>query len=473
MIKKKNLMLLTLVFLCLLCILLGVKLMNVHIDKVKTTDEVIFTIDADELDSFEIINGEESLKFLNADGKWSVDGLDAFPVSDTLISDFLNHFEEVHAVFVINDVEDYSQYGLENSEVKAVFTSGDETKEIILGDFSQMDADRYVSVNDNNAYLVEDDLTTYMSCDKDDFMQQYEVDWFDSYTELVLTSDSSTDYIVYDDEGVYTYTDKYNYYEISTGKHLAVDDELVEDYADSAVTISLTDYASYEASSEDLSDFGLDNPEKTVTVRGKYDDEDSEMIIYLGKVDSGEVDEDGEIVYNRYARYDGSEIIYNITSYTYDKLIDGCYNSLRPKELLTLNWEDVSAVSITSDGETYDISIEQSDGEEEDSDDESDEAGYVYLLNGTEIEFDGVMDSIDDLSINEFCTGNAVSTKELSFKVSLSNDDYPELSVTLYRYDGDNCVAVLDGAQIGFISRSQVVSLKEALNSIIYSMDKE
>ena len=38
--------------------------------------------------------------------------------------------------------------------------------------------------------------------------------------------------------------------------------------------------------------------------------------------------------------------------------------------------------------------------------------------------------------------------------------------MTIYQYDGDNCLVQLDGTTLGFVSRSLVVDLTEAVNAI-------
>ena len=37
----------------------------------------------------------------------------------------------------------------------------------------------------------------------------------------------------------------------------------------------------------------------------------------------------------------------------------------------------------------------------------------------------------------------------------------------MYRYDGTNCIAVVDGEPVSLVSRSLVVDLVEAVNSIV------
>ena len=59
--------------------------------------------------------------------------------------------------FVIEDVEDYGQYGLDDPEGTIRLEAGEESYEILLGDFSAMDSERYVSIGDGNAYLVKED----------------------------------------------------------------------------------------------------------------------------------------------------------------------------------------------------------------------------------------------------------------------------------------------------------------------------
>lgn len=41
------------------------------------------------------------------------------------------------------------------------------------------------------------------------------------------------------------------------------------------------------------------------------------------------------------------------------------------------------------------------------------------------------------------------------------------MSVALYRVDGESCLAVVDGESVGYVPRSQVVSLIEAVNAIV------
>ena len=100
--------------------------------------------------------GTENLSF-HKEEMWTYDEDAAFPVDEEKIGELLEIFEEFGVSFVIEDVEDYGQYGLDDPEGTIRLEAGEESYEILLGDFSAMDSERYVSIGDGNAYLVKED----------------------------------------------------------------------------------------------------------------------------------------------------------------------------------------------------------------------------------------------------------------------------------------------------------------------------
>lgn len=49
----------------------------------------------------------------------------------------------------------------------------------------------------------------------------------------------------------------------------------------------------------------------------------------------------------------------------------------------------------------------------------------------------------------------------------MDNENVSEVSIELYRYDGNNCLAVIDGEPVSLVARSGVVDLVEAVNAIV------
>ena len=55
---------------------------------------------------------------------------------------------------------------------------------------------------------------------------------------------------------------------------------------------------------------------------------------------------------------------------------------------------------------------------------------------------------------------------EISLTAELALDGGTQVDITIYRVDGESCFAEVDGEGIGYVPRSQVVDLIEAVNAI-------
>ncbi len=59
--------------------------------------------------------------------------------------------------------------------------------------------------------------------------------------------------------------------------------------------------------------------------------------------------------------------------------------------------------------------------------------------------------------------------KEISLTLSLDNENQRSVSIELYRYDGSDCLAVVDGEPVSLVGRGAVVDLIEAVHAIVLS----
>ena len=224
-----------------------------------------------------------------------------------------------------------------------------------------------------------------------------------------------------------------------------LDTDRVEDYLTHLTALSLTDYATYTEDGTTLADYGLDAPAQTFTVTCTVDDEPQTIVLAFGK--KGE---------DCYLRMDDSTIVYRVDADTYAEDIAAAgYDTLRPDEVLALNWDDVESIDFTVDDATY----------------TAQKSGDTWKINGEEVEFDDVTAAIDGLSVNEFNTESPAKKQEAAFTVHLDNDDYPALTVALYQYDGENCLVQKNGETLGCVARSLVVDLTEAVNAITLGLE--
>lgn len=57
--------------------------------------------------------------------------------------------------------------------------------------------------------------------------------------------------------------------------------------------------------------------------------------------------------------------------------------------------------------------------------------------------------------------------QEIALTVYLDNDAFPQVAVELYRWDGEHCLAVVDGEPVSLVARSGAVDLIEAVQAIV------
>ncbi len=82
-------------------------------------------------------------------------------------------------------------------------------------------------------------------------------------------------------------------------------------------------------------------------------------------------------------------------------------------------------------------------------------------------------DALVSLSAESFTDETPAGKCELSLTLALDNARFPEVSIALYRADGSRCLAAADGVTVGYVPRSEVVDLIEAVNAIVLGLPEE
>ena len=118
-------------------------------EQIKNSGETILELPSESVQSLSWEYNGEVLSFLKGE-VWIYSEDENFPVSEDKINELLEQFQPLSAAFVIEGVEDYGQYGLDNPVCTIHLTTAEQSYEIKLGDFSKMDSQRYVSIGDGN-----------------------------------------------------------------------------------------------------------------------------------------------------------------------------------------------------------------------------------------------------------------------------------------------------------------------------------
>lgn len=432
---------------------------------IKNSDEIILTLDAETVNKLSWEYGETSLSF-HKDKGWTYDEDEAFPVDEEKIKELLNVFAEFGTSFIIEEVQDYSAYGLDDPQCTIAIETEKETYEILLGDFSTMDSERYVSIGDGNVYLVTNDPMEAYKITLEDMILHDELPTFETVTKVEFAG-AENYRIFYEEESTDTYCDEDVYFTEQNEKNVPVDTANVEDYLDTISNLGLEEYESYNVSEEELSEFGLEEPELTVTVCHSWEEEESEekvegtFVLHISRdpkeaaeaAEKAAESEEEEIT--AYARVGESQIVYKLNGESYETLMAASYNDLRHQEVFTADFAEVSQIDISLEGESYTITSEEEDDTK------------VYYYGEEELDIYDFKSSLNTMYAEKFTDEKATQKEEIGVTVYLENEYFPQVSLKFYRYDGEYCLAVVDEEPACLVLRSAVVDVIEAVNAIV------
>ena len=471
-------------------------------EQVEASGETVLAIDAGNVASLAWTSGEAEYAF-HKDETWIYDADEAFPVSAEALEELLAPFSSFNAAFVIRDVTDYAQYGLEEPECTIEIGTAEASYTIALGDMSAMDDQRYVSIGDGNVYLAVSDPMDAFAVELSDLIDNDEIPQMDTVTALSLTG-AVEESIAYVEAGGPSYSDEDVYFLQSGEEALPLDTDLVEDYLGGIRDLVLTDYATYNATEIELASFGLNDPALTVTVEYEQQAEAAEegaepettagtLALHIGRVEEAEEsaeetaesaeDAQEEAQYAYYLRVGDSPIVYNLSDADGEALFAGSYDDLRHRQVFWGDFDDVAQATILLDNQTYTLTAQT--GETDETADaaaaeepaesaeptaaagDEEDAEITWTCNGEPVDVTGIRDKLAALTAEEFTSEAPADQLEISLTLDRNDEDVPQVRIQLYRYDGASCLAVLDGEPTALVAREDVVDLMEAVRTLL------
>ena len=236
-----------------------------------------------------------------------------------------------------------------------------------------------------------------------------------------------------------------------------------------------TDYVTYNVTDEELATYGLDAPEVTVTVEYTTLDEESDSPSTftlrvsrdpvelaaqaaseaVEEASSSSADTGTEEEITAYARIGDSPIVYQISGSSYESLMKYTYNDLRHTDALTADFADVTGFDVSLEGQVYNITS-QGTGDDR-----------TFLYGEEEIDITDLQSALTAVNADSFTDESPAQKEEIGITVHLDNEAHPTVQLEFYRYDGEHCLAVVDGTPFALVARSEVVDLIEAVNTIV------
>ena len=123
--------------------------------------------------------------------------------------------------------------------------------------------------------------------------------------------------------------------------------------------------------------------------------------------------------------------------------------------MIWADFDDIIKAEITLEDKEYELTVKE-EGKEN-----------VWYYQEKEINTDELRDALNSLSAAEFTEKEPAGKEEISLTLQIDNENQPEVRIELYRYDGNNCLAVVDGNPLSLVNRSYAVDLIEAVNAIV------
>lgn len=434
-------------------------------EEIQTSDAVILEISADEVQSL----SWENFSFHKDENTWVYDEDEAFPVSEEKIAEILSHFESFGASFVIENVEDYSQYGLEQPECILYLETSEQSYELKLGNFSKMDEQRYVDIGDGNVYLVGEDPMDYLETELSAMILHDTLPNWEKVSEITFAGDENYN-IQYTEDSANTYNKEDVYFVKKDGETLPLDSDAITEYLDTIASLSLDNYVTYNASEEELESFGLQEPALSICISYTYTDGDKKELsdsvtIHIGqnveelekakKAEEDGADEIPEVT--KYIRIGNSKIIYKLDNASYEILAAASYDDLRHKEVFWADFDMVTRMDVTLEGEQHILTSVKEDEDVE----------RIWYYGEEEIDSYRIESALKSLKADSFTEEASGEKEEISFTIYLEDENFPQVEIRLYRYDGSFCLAVVDGESVSLVERSLVVDFIEAIQKIV------
>ena len=144
--RGKKIGILSGVLCCISLAAFGVSRYEEQKERIKNSDEIIMEVAGEDVKTLSWECSTGSFAFhRDENGAWIYDADEAFPVEKARIEELLEPFREFGVSFVIEEVEDWEQYGLNDPVCTIRMETEGEAYEILLGNYIPSDMYRLVT----------------------------------------------------------------------------------------------------------------------------------------------------------------------------------------------------------------------------------------------------------------------------------------------------------------------------------------
>lgn len=446
----------------------------------------LVSLEADDITAVSFTADQNEVEFDKKDDSWTEKSDANFPVNQDTVDSAVKGVASLTADQEISDVEDMSQYDLDNPQNTITLTTADGDTSLQIGMESS-----------NNQYYVkkeDDDKNVYLvsSSSIEPFMGTL-YDFAESGTFPSVTSATITDVKV-DKENSYELTQDADnlFWNVSDGKTTEKADTTKAGTVTSAIgSLAYDKFVDYNCT--DDSKYGFDDPYAVITV--KYTEEEQEtqtvektLTIYVG-------DETGD---DRYVKVDDSKEVYTITKDSLTDILDSTMSDFYNLTVSYVSSNDLDSLEVQSaDGDhTINIVTETVKAEDEDttddtdsdttdesstetsdesstdtdsSDDEEETTTTTYKLDGEDLDesiFTTFYNKLINMTAQERLTEEYTPEGDPAYTFIFKDTDGKETTVKYYEYDTNFYAAVVED-KVYLVNKMNVKDLDEAYQKMV------
>lgn len=480
------------------------------------TSETAFETTVDDISEAVFKSGENEYKFTKSDDIWKYNGEENFPLDQSAFEEIISKFEKIAADRVLEKPDNISEYGLDNPTVTVSLKDKDGKEQTLqFGDTNSVTSSSYMTLNKDNekVYMVSSTIVTSLQFDINDLAEK---ETFPSITDItgVIMERNGQTFSVFKDSSS------------STGWTVTGWDGTKKDAGSSQVSeftnpITSLSWSSFiSQNTEDLSQYGLDNP-TIITINyqvtetkstDKTKDDSADTADGSNTTDNKSKDAEAEsdttedteekvtvdkqevlLIGNKtednsyYAKLQSQSGVYTLSSSTVDNLLNAEVNQFLSTYVSDYIFADLDKVTIEKDGNTYDFTKKteekqvESDSDKEnteDTDTEEEETTTVttYYMNGKEIELSDFSEFYSLISGME-CQERLDTVPDMENSPEMTVHFYKENGVDVtteyYAYDSSFYLVKDSKGNASLVNKMKVKELTEAFNAFLEKQNKE
>ena len=430
----------------------------------------LVSLEADDITAVSFTADQNEVEFDKKDDSWTEKSDANFPVNQDTVDSAVKGVASLTADQEISDVEDMSQYDLDNPQNTITLTTADGDTSLQIGMESS-----------NNQYYVkkeDDDKNVYLvsSSSIEPFMGTL-YDFAESGTFPSVTSATITDVKVDKENGYEITQDADNlFWNVSDGKTTEKADTTKAGTVTSAIgSLAYDKFVDYNCT--DDSKYGFDDPYAVITVKYTEDEQETQTVektltIYVG-------DETGD---DRYVKVDDSKEVYTITKDSLTDILDSTMSDFYNLTVSYVSSNDLDSLEVQSaDGDhTINIVTETVKAEDEDttdtdssdessSDDEEETTTTTYKLDGEDLDestFTTFYNKLINMTAQERLTEEYTPEGNPAYTFIFKDTDGKETTVKYYEYDINFYAAVVED-KVYLVNKMNVKDLDEAYQKMV------